>query len=104
MVKLRFSMNIIKKILNWASHWEKDKILHFLISMIVALFTAVLVRLLGGDAYDVIWYAWIVGFIAGMGKELYDKWSYDGADDKDWGADVLGTTVGMLFAYLLTVI
>lgn len=92
---------MVDKILNWLSHWEKDKVLHFSISLIVALLTAVFVKYLGGEPTTVLCTCWFVGFAAGLGKEIYDDLRHDGADPADWASDLVGTTLGMILAYLL---
>ena len=93
----------MKKILDWFNKWEKDKVLHVLLSLVISLLAAVVVKAIGGDKFEVLGAAWFAGFAAGFGKEMYDKHSYGVADSADWAADIVGTTIGALIAFLLVV-
>jgi VanZ family protein len=91
----------MKKIFVYFSQWGKDKILHFALSLIISIVAAFIRKACGGDKFMVLAVAWLAGFAAGIGKELYDEWKYKGADEKDWAADVLGTTLGTILSFLL---
>lgn len=91
----------MKKIWNWLTHWDKDKVMHFALCLIISMAAACVIRLCGGDRYSVIGGAWFAGFFAGVGKELYDEWQYKGADEGDWAADIIGTTAGAILSYIL---
>lgn len=93
----------MKRIWNWITHWDKDKVLHFVVSMIIAIVAAVIVKVCGGDKFEVLAAGWFAGFAAGVAKEIYDEYKYKGADEKDWAADLIGTTVGTLIAFILAV-
>lgn len=93
----------MKKILDWFKKWEKDKVLHVLLSLVVSLLAAIVVKAFGGDKFDVLGAAWFAGFVAGFGKEMYDQHVYKGADSADWAADIIGTTAGTIIAFLLVV-
>ena len=44
---------------------------------------------------------WLTAFIAGLAKELYDRYSYGVFDIYDLIADVLGATCGILIIVIL---
>lgn len=46
-------------------------------------------------------YAFFAGFLAAIGKEIYDEFKYKGADERDWGADICGLVRGTLFSLIL---
>ena len=91
----------MKKIWEWLISWPKDKVLHFALSMIVALVAAVVAHVCGAEKYTVLAVGWFAGFFAGFGKEIYDEVHSGSSDSTDWAADLLGTTVGCLIALLL---
>ena len=93
----------MKKILDWFNKWEKDKVLHVLLSLVISLLAAVVVKLIGGDKFEVLGAAWFAGFVAGFGKEMYDEHVCKMSDSADWAADIIGTTIGTLIAFLLVV-
>lgn len=94
----------MKKIINWLTHWDKDKVLHFTLSFLIAIIAGCFVKLIGGEKYQVLAAAWFAGFFAGVTKEIYDEWKYKGADESDWAADIVGTTLGGLVGQLIQVI
>lgn len=94
----------MKKIWNWLVSWDKDKILHDDIVFTISLLAACVCRLVVGRQWDRITAcAFFAGFLAGVGKEVYDEWKYKGADEKDWAADICGLLRGTLFAFILSV-
>ena len=93
----------MKKILNWLTKWDKDKVMHFSLCLIISMMAACIVRICGGGKYAVLVAAWFAGFFAGVGKELYDEWEYKGADEGDWAADIIGTSVGTILSFLFVV-
>lgn len=92
---------IMKKILNWFVSWGKDKVLHFVLSFVIAIISACVCKVCGGDKFSVLAAAWLVGFFAGVGKEVYDDCKYKGSDSADWAADIAGTTLGTLVSFIL---
>ena len=90
----------MKKIWNWITSLGKDKVLHFAISLVISLVAATIFKVCGADKWTIVAVAWFAGFFAGVAKELYDEWKYKGADEADWTADVIGTTLGTILALL----
>lgn len=91
----------MRKIINFIMSIPADKWAHFALSLVIALVTAVIVKVCGGDAASVLAFAWGAGFLAGLAKEIYDEIKSKSSDSYDWLADVIGTTLGTLAAYLL---
>ena len=91
----------MRKIINFIMSIPADKWAHFALCLVIALVTAVIVKLCGGDAASVLAFAWGAGFVAGFAKEIYDEIKTKSSDSYDWLADVIGTTLGTLVAYLL---
>lgn len=94
---------MIQKILNFFTKWDKDKVLHFALSLIISMVAALIAKLFVSDWETIVFSAWFSGFIAGIGKELYDEYKYKGADVKDWAADLVGTTVGTILVTLFVI-
>ena len=44
---------------------------------------------------------WMVAFVVGASKEIYDEKKYKGADVRDWIADIIGYTSGAFTAWVL---
>jgi len=92
----------MKKIIEWLTHWPNDKVLHFTLCLFVALGASVAAKVCGCEKFEVMAAGWFAGFFAGIGKEIYDEAKYGGADESDWAADLLGTTLGCVIALILT--
>ena len=90
---------IIEAIIQWLAHWDKDKLLHVMIIMIVALTTASILHVAGFATWIVI----VGSLIAAIGKEIYDE-----HQDGDWfdTKDLIADGVGLVLAelYIITLI
>lgn len=94
----------MSKIIEWMSHWGKDKILHDDLVSTISLAAACVCKLFVTTEWQIVTVcAFFAGFIAGVAKEIYDEWKYKGADEKDWAADIFGLVRGTLFALILTI-
>lgn len=80
---------------------EKDKILHFMVSMAIAILVVLLCLPLGTIA--AVGITVCVCSIAGIGKEIYDckKDNPTGFDWKDLLADLIGMIVGITLIFIL---
>ena len=94
---------IIEKIIAWLSHWNKDKVLHFSLCLIVALLAGCIAKVIGAENAGVIASAWFAGFLVGVAKEVWDEIDMEGSDEKDWAADITGATLGTLIVVILIV-
>lgn len=92
---------IIDKIIQWLAHWPKDKVMHFALSFVIAIIAGCFMKICGGDKWDITAAAWFAGFFAGVIKEVYDEYRHGDSDEKDWAADVVGTTLGTIVALIL---
>lgn len=80
-------MQIVNKILSIIGSIPKDKLLHFITGVIIALFFGELVPFM----------ALASSFIGGVVKEIYDEISYGGWDWYDLLATVLGGLLIQIF-------
>lgn len=83
---------ILSKILVSLGTIASDKLLHFICGMIAAALIAPF-RILAP-------YAFIMGVMAGIGKELYDKKKGGKIDWHDMAATVIGALVLQIFVWL----
>ena len=94
----------MKKIIEWLSQLGKDKILHDDLVFTISMLAACICKLFISKQWDCITVcAFFTGFIAAVGKEIYDEWKYKGADERDWAADISGLVRGTLFSLILSV-
>ena len=94
----------MSRIIEWLSHWDKDKILHDDLVFTISLLAACVCKLFYTTEWQVVTAcAFFAGFIAGVTKEIYDEWKYKGADERDWAADICGLFRGTIFSLLLTI-
>lgn len=92
---------IIDKIIKWLSHWDKDKVLHFTLCLLISIVSACVMKMCHGNALDILAAAFFAGFLAGVGKELYDECNHKDSDSSDWAADCVGTILGTVIALVL---
>lgn len=95
--------SIMKKIFEWLSNLEKDKILHDDVCFTISLIAACICRIFCKDWQSIVVASFFTSFVFAIGKEIYDEWKYKGADERDWLADIVGIVRGTLIAFLLTV-
>lgn len=72
----------------------KDKALHFIAGVLVAMITALAVPVISS-------FAFVVAFAAGLAKEVYDNFKTGLFDDKDIFATALGGIVVQIFVWLI---
>lgn len=94
---------IIDKIIAWLIHWDKDKVLHFSLCLIISIIAACIVKICKGDTWSIIAAAFFAGFVMGIGKEIYDEWKYGDSDSSDWAADAIGTVIGTILTAILII-
>lgn len=91
----------IDKIVSWLSHWPKDKVLHFVMCLIITIVAGCLAKMCGASWAGIIASGWFAGMLAGIAKEIYDEWDTAGSDEGDWAADAVGIVLGMLFLIIM---
>lgn len=82
---------------------EKDKIAHFVVSLLLTAFFAFLIKSTESGIASVICgiYASIVTMCVGIGKEIWDKFRGTGFDLYDLAADAFGCLIAI---YIISVI
>ena len=80
-----------------------DKIVHFVVSMILTILIAILVKSVESDASGIMCgiYAAFVTMCIGVGKEIWDKFRGTGFDLIDLAADALGCAVAVIFTIFM---
>lgn len=86
----------MKKIIEFLK--ETDKQLHILACFVIAAIAAVVFRTFGNIVIDSVCFGWLTAFAVGAGKEIYDEWETNTGDVRDWIADIIGYTLGCLYA------
>lgn len=86
---------IFKAVLSWLGGIRQDRLLHFVAGLLIVAVCA-------------LWhvlapYAWVLGVLAGVGKEVYDERSGGYADAWDFAATAAGAFAmqAVIWAYLL---
>lgn len=94
----------MSKIIEWMSHWGKDKILHDDLVSAISLAAACVCKLFVTTEWQIITVcAFFAGFAFAIGKEIYDEIKHKGAAERDWAADIIGLVRGTLFSLILTI-
>ena len=95
----------MKKIIEWITSIGNDKWIHFTICLIVSLLAGIVTKhlCLNLTAIEIVCVSWVVGYMVGFGKELYDEIKTKSSEAYDWAADVIGTTLGTILVLLLIV-
>lgn len=83
----------MKKILNFLGSIAADKLLHFIVGMLIAGIVGITPCFAN--------YALIVAVVAGLAKEVYDEFSYGGWDSFDLLYTAIGGAVMQLFVWVL---
>ena len=81
-----------------------DKIVHFIVSMILTILIAIVVKSIEGDAVQGIMcglFGAIVTMCIGIGKEVWDKFRGTGFDVQDLIADALGCVIALVFTIFM---
>ena len=87
--------------------WDKitsiaqDKLLHINVCGLVTMVAILLCLLLGIDEYLSCVIGWVVGFVVGIGKEVFDEKKGSFFDEKDLIADLIGNTTITLYTLIL---
>lgn len=87
----------MEKIFIWLASFEKDKVLHFALSVVIGLFVACVAKLAGGSVCNVALATFLIGMFVGVAKEIRD----DVFDWYDLLADFIGVLVSTLAAVVL---
>lgn len=81
-----------------------DKIVHFIVSMIITILVAIVVKSMEGDAVQGIMcgvFGAIFTMCLGVAKEIWDKFRGTGFDVQDLIADALGCVIAVIFTIFM---
>lgn len=81
-----------------------DKVAHFVVSLILTIVLAIVVKSIEGTAVSGVLcgiYAAIATMCVGFGKEIWDKFKGTGFDIYDLAADALGCLVAVAFSLFM---
>jgi VanZ family protein len=81
-----------------------DKVAHFVVSLVLTLVLAIVVKSIEGTAVSGVLYgifAAIATMCVGVGKEIWDKFRGTGFDIYDLAADALGCLVAVAFSMFM---
>ena len=96
---------MIDKIFAFFGSIGKDKWIHFTVCLIVSLLAGIVTKSLYPQlcAAEIACASWVVGYMVGLGKEIYDEIKYKGSEPYDWAADFLGSTSGTVIVLLFVI-
>ena len=80
----------MKRLYNKLVNVEKDKLLHFIVSFFITLFSFAILNRYFRDIHLSIIYSGLVTLSIGAAKEAYDEYTYKEGDVKDLKADFYG--------------
>lgn len=89
-------MKVLKSIYNWIVNVEKDKLLHYTISLILALTIYTIWHCFDSKIDSICW-TYCISFVITLSKEIYDEYVSGTSDDKDWSADMLGILTALIY-------
>lgn len=87
---------LINRLIDSLTAIPSDKWTHLVFSLLIAYFTAEVCRLAGARMMACIIVAYAVTMVAGIAKELWDKYCRHGADVKELVWDAVGCAIGLL--------
>jgi len=93
----------MKKIIDWIVGIGKDKWIHFVVCLIVSLLAGIVTKSLYPNLCpaEIACVSWVVGYMVGLCKEIYDEIKTKSSDPYDWAADFIGSTSGTIIVLLL---
>lgn len=95
----------MQKIINWLTSIGKDKWIHFIACLIVSLIAGIVTKSLYPNLCpaEIACVSWVVGYMVGLGKEIYDEIKTKSSDPYDWAADLIGATLGTVVVLLFVI-
>lgn len=90
---MKWIKDLYKKITSIA----QDKLLHINVCGLITMFAILSYLCVGINDYLSCVIGWIVGFIFGIGKEVFDEKKGSFFDEKDLIADLIGSTTITLY-------
>lgn len=95
----------MKKIMEWLTDIGKDKWIHFTVCLIVSLLAGIVTKSLYPNLCpaEIACVSWVVGYMVGLGKEIYDEIKTKSSGPYDWAADLIGATLGTVVVLLFVI-
>lgn len=95
----------MKTIMEWLTGIGKDKWIHFIACLIVSLIAGIVTKSLYPNLCpaEIACVSWVVGYMVGLGKEIYDEIKTKSSDPYDWAADLIGATLGTVVVLLFVI-
>lgn len=95
----------MKKIIDWIVGIGKDKWIHFTVCLIVSLLAGIVTKSIYPNLCPakIACVSWVVGYMVGLGKEIYDEIKTKSSDPYDWAADLIGATLGTVVVLLFVI-
>lgn len=95
----------MKTIMEWLTGIGKDKWIHFTVCLIVSLLAGIVTKSLYPNLCpaEIACVSWVVGYMVGLGKEIYDEIKTKSSDPYDWAADLIGATLGTVVVLLFVI-
>lgn len=90
----------MKKIWNFIINIPQDKLLHIVILGFITALTILAFKICGYGKPSCA-FGWLVGFVFGIGKEIYDELKTRSSEAGDWLADVIVITFVVLYSLFL---
>lgn len=94
-------MKWIKDLYNKITSIAQDKLLHINVCGLVTMVAILLCLLLDIDEYLSCVIGWVVGFVVGIGKEVFDEKKGSFFDEKDLIADLIGSNTITLYTLII---
>ena len=94
---MKWIKDLYKKITSIA----QDKLLHINVCGLVTMVAILFCLCVGIDKYLSCIVGWTVGFVVGIGKEVFDKEKGSFFDEKDLIADLIGNSTITLYTLIL---
>ena len=94
-------MEWLKELWKKITSVAQDKLLHINVCGLVTMVAIVFCMCIGVNSYLACIIGWIVGFVFGIGKEVFDEEKGSFFDETDLLADLIGNTTVTLYSLII---
>lgn len=94
-------MKWIKELWKKITSVAQDKLLHINVCGLITMAAIVFCMCIGVNSYLACIIGWIVGFVFGIGKEVFDEGKGSFFDETDLLADLIGNTTIALYTFII---
>lgn len=92
----------MKKIYDWVVNIPKDKLLHILVIVVITMVSTLIFKWCGCGKLSPF-YGFGVGFVFGIGKEIYDEAKGRESEAMDWAADFVTLIFVTAYSWLMMI-